>query len=53
MFAEIAELWRWHTTKSGDEQINLKECVDRMKEGQNDIYYFMGESIAAMSSSPF
>ena len=50
---KIAELLRFHTSKSGDEQISLKEYVDRMKEGQNDIYYITGESIAAVSSSPF
>merc|ERR1712203_21886 len=44
---------RFHTSKSGDEQISLKEYVDRMKEGQNDIYYITGESIQAVSSSPF
>merc|ERR1711968_178286 len=36
---KIAELLRFNTSKSGDEQISLKEYVDRMKEGQNDIYY--------------
>merc|ERR1719407_8000 len=51
--AKIAELLRFNTSKSGDEQISLKEYVDRMKEGQNDIYYITGESIAQVSSSPF
>merc|ERR1712096_505269 len=51
--AKVAELMRYHTSKSGDEQISFKEYVDRMKEGQNDIYYITGESIAAVSSSPF
>merc|ERR1711918_241635 len=50
---KVAELLRFQTSKSGDEQISLKEYVDRMKEGQNDIYYITGESIAAVSSSPF
>ena len=49
----MAELLRYHTSKSGDEQISLKEYVDRMKEGQNDIFYITGESIASVSSSPF
>merc|ERR1712056_39912 len=50
---KVAELMRYHTSKSGDEQISFKEYVDRMKEGQNDIYYITGESITAVSSSPF
>merc|ERR1711959_574446 len=50
---KIAELMRFNTSKSGDEQISLKEYCDRMKEGQNDIYYITGESIQGVSSSPF
>merc|ERR1712085_18238 len=50
---KVAELMRYHSSKSGDEQISFKEYVDRMKEGQNDIYYITGESIVAVSSSPF
>merc|ERR1712128_420706 len=41
--AKVAELMRYHTSES----------VDRMKEGQADIYYITGDSIAAVSSSPF
>ena len=48
---EIAELLRFNT--SGDEQINLKEYIDRMKEGQNDICYITGENVAVVSSSSF
>jgi len=50
---KLAELLRFRTSKSGDEQISLKEYVDRMKDGQQDIFYITGESIAAVSSSPF
>jgi HSP90 family molecular chaperone len=32
---------------------HFKEYVDRMKEGQNDIYNIKGETVAAVSSSPF
>merc|ERR1711959_810095 len=51
--AKLADLLRYQTSKSGDEMISLKEYCDRMKEGQNDIYYMTGESIAQVSSSPF
>ena len=50
---KIAELFKCKTSKTGDEQISLKEYVDRMKEGQNVIYYITVESIAVVSSSPF
>merc|ERR1711904_590976 len=50
---KIAELMRYQTSKSSDEVISLKEYIDRMKEGQDDIYYITGESVAAVASSPF
>ena len=40
---KVSELLRWHTSKSGDEPISLKEYVDRMKEGRTDIYYIEDE----------
>jgi len=40
----MAEFLRYHTSKSNEDQISLKEYVARMKEGQKDIYYITGES---------
>merc|ERR1712166_1448116 len=50
---KIADLLRFHTSKSGEEQISYKDYVSRMKEGQKDIYYITGESRAQVSASPF
>lgn len=50
---KLAEFLRYHTSKSGEEMISLKEYVARMKEGQKDIYIITGESRAACAASPF
>ena len=50
---KLADLLRFHTSASGDEQVALKDYVGRMKENQTQIYYITGESLDAVKSSSF
>jgi len=50
---KLADLLRFHTSKSGEDQISFKDYIQRMKEGQKDIYYITGESRQSVAASPF
>merc|ERR1712050_123113 len=50
---KLAGFLRYHSSKSGDDMISLKEYVGRMKEGQKDIFFITGESKQSVSQSPF
>ena len=50
---KLAEFLRYHTNKSGEEMVSLKDYVKNMKEGQKEIYYITGESKQAIDQSPF
>jgi len=51
--SKLADLLRFHTSKTGEDLISFKEYVARMKEGQKDIFYITGESRASVGNSPF
>jgi len=51
--AKLAELLRFHTSTSGDEQSSLKDYVTRMKANQECIYFITGESRDVVGKSAF
>ena len=48
----LLQIARFRSTASGDDLISLDEYVDRMKDGQDAIYYISGESLDNVRKSP-
>jgi molecular chaperone HtpG len=49
---DLLPLLRFHTTKSGDDLASLAEYKGRMVEGQQEIYYVLGNDLASIRHSP-
>lgn len=49
---KLAVLTRWYTTNNITQLTSLDEYIERMKEGQKQIYYLGGEDKAILAFSP-
>lgn len=49
----LAKLLRFHTSKSPDKLTSLDEYIERMKDGQKNIYYLAGQTKEEVANSPF
>lgn len=52
MRENILDICRFHSSKSKDKLISLKDYIERAKENQKNIFFLSGESIEKIESSP-
>jgi len=48
----IAALLRFSSTESDEKSVSLHQYIERMKEGQDTIYYITADNLAAAKNSP-
>jgi HSP90 family molecular chaperone len=49
---KLSNLLRFHSSRDPEGWVSLKQYVERMKEGQEDIYYLFGENLTTIAHSP-
>ncbi len=49
---QILEIARFRTTKSGETQASLAQYIERMRPGQDAIFFITGEDAEALKTSP-
>ena len=50
---KLSDLLMFHSTKSGQKMVSLKDYVANMPSSQTQIYYITGESLKSVVNSPF
>ena len=50
---KLSQLLMYYSSKSNNEMVTFKEYIERMPDNQKNIYYITGESLDAVSTSPF
>jgi len=50
---KLANLLRYHSSKSGSKMTTLNDYISRMKEDEQNIYYIIGENRYVVENSPF
>jgi len=48
----LSKLLRFHSAKNGEKKISLEEYIEKMKKGQEVIYYLGGETLESVQNSP-
>ncbi len=49
---ELLEVCRFYSTKSGDALVSLDQYIDRMVEGQDDIFFITGDNLETLRTNP-
>jgi len=48
----LSKLLRFNSAKHPDEKISIEQYIEKMKKGQEDIYYLGGETLESIKNSP-